>query len=63
MQFPIEKDVAHHVIILIISLIYSKPIEPQVDIKLSSDLPQLPYIVTHWLTPQRPYTTLLLTHR
>ena len=44
-------DVAHHVIILIISLIYSKPIETKVDIKLSSDL------------PQRPYTTLLLTHR
>ena len=33
-----------------------------VDNKLSSDLPQLPDIVTHWLTAQRPYTTLLLTH-
>ena len=34
-----------------------------VDTKISSDLPQLPDIVTHWLTAQRPYTTLLLTHR
>ena len=34
-----------------------------VDFKLSPDSPQLPDIVTHWLTAQRPYTTLLLTHR
>ena len=34
-----------------------------VDFKLSPDSPQLPDIVTHWLTEQRPYTTLLLTHR
>ena len=35
----------------------------QFDIISLSDLPQLPDIVTHWLSPQRPYTTLLLTHR
>ena len=63
MQLRISNNVAHNVIILIIYSTYSKPLETNLDIKLSSDSPQLPDTVTHWLTPQRPYTTLLLTHR